>query len=66
MQKSVWYSTAPAYNPAGQRNNVHFYSNDSETFTWDQTTGHMNSWDSTVGTQQQMGTLSSVTIVTSS
>lgn len=36
---------------------VEFYSGDSETFTWDQTTGRMTGWDSSVGSQQQIGTL---------
>jgi hypothetical protein len=57
ISQSIWWSSVPVYNPAGQPNNVHFYSGDSESFNWDQTTGHMNSWSSYVGSLQQIGNL---------
>ena len=55
---AIWNPNYTHYNSAGEPDQLVFYpSGDSEQFTWDPHPGHMQSWQSNVGTQSQSGHL---------
>ena len=55
LGKSVWWGTT--YGAASQPNRVEFYNGDGEAFTWSGSSLLMSSWNSTVGSKQQTGSL---------